>query len=363
MKSQMLFLVALAFSHALAVPVTTKSATPSGKKMSLINPPLKDVSSDKKFFGPPFPADYPDDKRPAVDKSILNKLKGPDQPYPALQGKAEYDADYVKDENSDKGAWKAQMEYDRLRRELQKAKDAERDAQARADKEGSDVDGAKKNADDADKGLSDAEKNAKNAAGEGDKDGDGSGKDASGTGSEDGTLVPPSEAELEKLKEKVKAAEENLAKEEKEFAECKRQLEEAKKNLAELKAKHDEMEKQLASQTKLWEETKTVRLNVKKAKEEAAHARVEAAQAKLKEAQEVKEEMDRALATQKAESEKAQASLAKERADVAKMKKDLEAATLRLQKLRGIAPPPAKSSAHVKSALSMLVFVVLQALL
>merc|ERR1719261_900831 len=83
-----------------------------------LSPPLKDVKSDKKFFGPPFPADYPDDKRPAVDKSILNKLKGPDQPYPALQSKEDYDVDFVKDENSDKGDWQAQFEYDTLRRKM-----------------------------------------------------------------------------------------------------------------------------------------------------------------------------------------------------------------------------------------------------
>ena len=41
---------------------------------SRLNPPLKDVSSDKKFFGPPFPADYPEDTRPVADKGILSIL-------------------------------------------------------------------------------------------------------------------------------------------------------------------------------------------------------------------------------------------------------------------------------------------------
>ena len=67
------------------------------KVASLIEPALKDVSSDKKFFGPPFPADYPDDKRPVVQKSILDKLKGPEQPYPALQSKNTFDKDFVKE--------------------------------------------------------------------------------------------------------------------------------------------------------------------------------------------------------------------------------------------------------------------------
>merc|ERR1719387_3003725 len=101
---------------------------------SKISPPIKDVAGDKEFFGPPFPADYPDDKRPVVDKGILNKLKGPDQPYPALQSKADYDRDYVKDENSDHGAWKAQFEYDNLRKKLLKEQSDEKSAEDRAAK-------------------------------------------------------------------------------------------------------------------------------------------------------------------------------------------------------------------------------------
>merc|ERR1719389_1336006 len=96
-QPQMLFLVGLVLGQAAPISKT--------KTTALINPALKDVSSDKKFFGPPFPADYPDDKRPVVKKNILDKLKGPDQPYPALQSKSDFDKDFVKDENSDKGAW------------------------------------------------------------------------------------------------------------------------------------------------------------------------------------------------------------------------------------------------------------------
>merc|ERR1719163_590371 len=116
-----------------------------------LSPPLHDGGaigestehqSDKKFFGPPFPADYPDDKRPVPDKSVLKKLKGPDQPYPALQSKADFDRDYVKDENSDKGSWKAQFEYDELRKKLAKEQADEKRAEERAAKEARDVDNA-----------------------------------------------------------------------------------------------------------------------------------------------------------------------------------------------------------------------------
>merc|ERR1719478_1688711 len=123
-----LFLVFLVFGQAQA---TVTLANHDAK----INPPLRDVSSDKKFFGPPFPADYPDDKRPAINHKILDQVKAPGNPYPALQGQHEYDSDYVKDENSDKGAWQAQMEYDTLRRKLAGEESDEKRAADRAAKE------------------------------------------------------------------------------------------------------------------------------------------------------------------------------------------------------------------------------------
>merc|ERR1740130_2381510 len=122
-----------------------------------ISPPLTDVKSDKKFFGPPFPADYPEDSRPVPDKSILDKLKSPDQPYPALQSKDKFDSDYVKDENSDRGAWKAQFEYDYLRQKLAKEAADARNAGAGAGKEGKDVDDAQKKADEARKAEAEAQ--------------------------------------------------------------------------------------------------------------------------------------------------------------------------------------------------------------
>merc|ERR1719504_212854 len=122
-----------------------------------INPKLEDKASDKKFFGPPFPADYPDDKRPVPNKGILDKVKGPDQPYPALQSKEDFDRDYVKDENSDTGAWQAQFEYDRLRKKLAQEEGDVKRASDRADREGRDVDDAQRNADAAGRGVADAE--------------------------------------------------------------------------------------------------------------------------------------------------------------------------------------------------------------
>jgi len=307
-----------------------------------VSPPIH-TGSDKKFFGPPFPANYPEDKRPVPDKKILDRLKGPDQPYPALQSKTDYDRDYVKDENSDQGDWKAQFEYDTLRKRLAKEAADARAAGDRAGKEGRDVNDAQGAADRAGRDLDDARRGLDDARrGEGD-----AGKDEDFGG-------PPSHEKLERLKKAVSEAEENYEKEKKEFEECKRQLEDAKTNLAELKAKQVEMEKQLAAETKLWMETKQVRLNLKKSKEDAAHTKTIAAQERLKAAREAKAEMDKILADKKAHHAEAKKSLDKEHADMAKAQKDLEKATLTLQKLRGykpVSPEPAKGSASMASAL------------
>merc|ERR1719201_3100326 len=77
-----------------------------------ISPELEH-KSDKAFFN----KDYPWDKRPVADKYYVF-----DHPYPAVQDSGDYDADFVKDENSDGGRWQAQMEYDTLRTKIRQAK-------------------------------------------------------------------------------------------------------------------------------------------------------------------------------------------------------------------------------------------------
>jgi len=387
MKSCVLLLAVLALGHATVIrspppavkeagkEVASKKATPAvtakaqpapvteaaktkkadkapAKVASLIEPALKDVSSDKKFFGPPFPADYPDDKRPVVQKSILDKLKGPEQPYPALQSKNTFDKDFVKDENSDKGGWKAQFEYDTLRKKLMGEEADEKSAEEKAAKEGRDADDAQSKADKAAKDAADAQKEADEAGKE-----DGTGKDEDGGEKGEEEAAMPSDENLQKLKKQVADAEANLAKEKKEFAECKKQLEAAEQAVKDLKAQQLEMEQQLAGETKLWAETKAVRLNLHKAKVDASHAKTVAAQAKLQVALNTKADVDRAYAKEKAESDRAKENLEKERADLKQAKSDLEKATLRLQKLRGYSPAdtmPVKSSARMTSAFAFL---------
>merc|ERR1740130_2491105 len=126
-------------------------------------------------------------------KKLMDKLKSPDQPYPALQSKADFDRDYVKDENGDTGAWKAQMQYDWLRKKMVKDEDAAKIAAEQAAKEGRDVDDAQRKADGAGKVVDDAKHGVDDAI----KAGEGAiGKDA---GDEDAG-VAPNLTPLEELK-------------------------------------------------------------------------------------------------------------------------------------------------------------------
>merc|ERR1712113_798073 len=93
--------------------------------------PKLDPASDKEFFGPPFPADYPDDSRPKTNIS-----KDFTHPYPDVQASTAYDEDFVKDENSDNGEWKAQADYDLLRAKKRKEESDVKEAEGKkAEKE------------------------------------------------------------------------------------------------------------------------------------------------------------------------------------------------------------------------------------
>merc|ERR1719480_88590 len=107
-----LFLVVFALPAAATRSSFVKLRS-HGLQHGLISPKL-DPGSDKVFFG----HDYPDNLQ------AKGQLKpGFGHPYPAVQDSDKFDKDYVKDENSDNGEWKTQMEYDLLRTKVSKAKD------------------------------------------------------------------------------------------------------------------------------------------------------------------------------------------------------------------------------------------------
>lgn len=307
----------------------------------VINPKLEDVSSDKKFFGPPFPADYPSDARPTVSPSIAWQLKENNKPYPYLQNRKEYDEDYVKDENSDRGDWKAQFDYDEYRRKLGEEEAAVRRAQEKADKEGKDQSDAEKALSDAEKAANDAKKGVEDAMSDKDK----SDKDGDGTGG-DGLSAEEKE-KLETMRKKVADAIDNYEKEKKEFEECKKNLEKAKKELDDIKAETEAYEQQLQSQSKLWiiksEADKQARDKARQAKKEANAARVKAASEKVDAAVALKKTRESSLAKEKAEHAAAQKKLDQQKAKVEQAKQKLDEAKVRLQTLRGYKTAPAKS--------------------
>merc|ERR1712113_859308 len=57
-------------------------------------------------------------------------------PYPDVQASTAYDEDFVKDENSDNGEWKAQADYDLLRAKKRKEENDVKEAEGKkAEKE------------------------------------------------------------------------------------------------------------------------------------------------------------------------------------------------------------------------------------
>jgi len=321
-----------------------------------ITPALKDGQSDKKFFA----SNYPQDTRPVVDKNVLNKLKSDKEPYPALQAANKFDTDFVKDENKDAGHWKAQFEYDALRKKMLQEEADEKKAAGKAAKEGKDVDDAQKKADDASKNAdelkkdSDAAKDAEDAAKK-------KTEDAAKKKDEEGS-EKVSKAEMEK---KLVKATEDLEAQKKKFAQCQLELDEAKAKVEELKAKVAEMDTKGAAGVKLWAEQSAAKLKASKYVVEAASAKREAAELRLASAQETKAHHEKNLQREKAESDQAQKNLAKERAEKEQAKAQLEKASQHLQKLRGYTPDaqPAKSGAAVPAmffslALSMAVLTI-----
>jgi len=318
-----------------------------------ITPAIKDGQSDKKFFS----SNYPQDARPVVDTKILNKLKSDKEPYPALQSTNKFDTDFVKDENKDTGHWKAQFEYDALRKKMTQEEADEKTAADKAAKEGSDTADAQKKADDAAKKADDAKEEAKAAKDAEDaakkKEGDAAGK--KDDGSEKAT-----EAEVFEAKRALAKAEVALEEQKKAFALCEKDLAETKANYEELKMKVAEMEQTSAADVKLWVEQSAAKrksdAEVKAKRVEAASAKREAAELRVTAAENTKVHLMKILQKEKAESEQAQKTVQKQRAEKEQTKADLDKSAEQLQKLRGYAPDakapqPIKSGAAVPATL------------
>merc|ERR1719281_363354 len=95
-------------------------------------------ATDAKFMNDDLPAD----NRP---NAISPKLAF-GHPYPVVQEHADYDSDFVKDDNKDNGEWATQWEYDRLRIKVRKEQKEMLEAQAKMDIEKKELEKAKEHA-------------------------------------------------------------------------------------------------------------------------------------------------------------------------------------------------------------------------
>jgi len=282
MSSQSCCLIVL----ALLCPLLSEATLLSRR----INPDL-DPKSDKEFFGPPFPADYPSDKRPGGKHAF-------EYPFPHVQGSSSYDSDYVKDENNDNGEWKAQMEYDSLRAQLHKAKLEAEGAKKTQLEEAKEADQAENAYTDAQKAAEEAaEKAAKKAAEPVDDK-----KDLS------------KEDRIEEAQKEVEAKIKNLD-------DCKQQLKDAQDKLKALtedaKKEREGEEATAAAEQEL--ATKQAQEGNKSTQDKEQHA------AQLKEK----------LEEEKQEEKEAEKAHSKEQSDVDELEKKLKVAEERLRAIRG----------------------------
>jgi len=275
-----------------------------------LSPPL-DPSSDKKFFGPPFPADYPHDEQPASHGKSL-----PHAPYPKLQATDEFHKDLTKDENGDGGKWESQMAFDIARHKLKK----EQSEMEKAAAEESAKEAAMKKAEVKAKAAAEKAAAAKAEAEAASAAKAKAEKEAGGSASEAKQEMMTQE---EAMKAKVAAAEAEYEKEKKQFANCQQELDDARAKLEALKADKDNLVKTDTAQAKLLKIDHTM-IDQEKVKEDAALA-------KLAKAERERDAAEAEAAKVKAENEKAMRALAKEQADVQAVERQLHAAEGKLQ--------------------------------
>lgn len=180
----------------------------------VLSPPLSPESHDK-FFD----HDYPDDQRVEMHKGFSFQ-----HPFPVVQDSEDYDKDYVKDENSDGGQWKAQNTYDQLRA----AKSSKLLAAKRAWAAEMDLEKA---LEEAKKNRAAAEEAAKKAAEKAEES-----KKAAAAAEEKAKALSSADAMKEEIDASVKEVETDVTT----LEDCKKKLAEAKEHLkALMKEKED----------------------------------------------------------------------------------------------------------------------------
>lgn len=303
-----------------------------------ISPELEPVSSQK-FFG----KDYPADKMAVADKHYVFG-----HPYPAVQDSQDFDADYVKDENSDGGRWDTQMEYDTLRAKIIEAKKKMAKLKAKMEAEYEDWMRAKKDVENYDEQLEKAReeariaRNAADAAAKRVNDLEGaSQKDGTKAGGAVGDAIADVKKEMDHLqecKEALAKAKEKLKellkqKANEKDAEEKKAKEEAAAAAEAAKEKSEEQKKQEEEEEKKSGKKKEEKGDDKKKKEgkkEEDKTEEEKEKDDVQEEEKVKKEVE----TDKKKTSSWRKNYLKELEDVSKTEKELEAAAKTLKKFR-----------------------------
>jgi len=249
--------------------------------------PKLEPKSDKKFFD----KDYPQDKRPVADKYYVF-----DHPYPAVQDSGDYDKDFIKDENSDGGKWKAQMQYDTLRSKIREATNKLKKLKEAMEQEYKDWMQSKENAKDAGEASDKAEKvldSAKTTSNEAAK----KVNELEGRSSADGTKVGGT------IGDAIKKVQDEMN----DLENCKKALAEAKRRLKDLLKEKEEFEKKKKSAKEA--DAKAA----KEATEKAAKAKAEAeaadkAEAKADAKDSAARKKEKAAAKKKADEAKEEAA-------------------------------------------------------
>lgn len=285
-----------------------------------ISPELHPESS-KKFFD----KDYPFDKRPSADSLHFK------HPYPVVQDSHDFDTDFVKDENSDNGNWKAQETYDKLRQKLAKEKRDLAKALAKKNEEERELKEAMKKREEERKEKEEAAKKVdkiKHEEEEEDKRHD----------EENKKKKPKHEGPVKHVPHEVFHKDVEVKTDDTEKAmdsleECKKQLKEAREHLKELM---DELEE------------------AKKAQNAANAALDDSLKTELQKKEE-HNKMKKKVKSEFEEYEEARAAYLKQKAVVAKMEVDIHAAEAKVKDMRdsadeegGVYPTPKEQ--HHKSA-------------
>lgn len=212
----------MALSRCALLFVLASSANAAA--VSRVSPDLNPESSEK-FFN----KDYPADNRPSPNGLDFS------HPYPAVQASSAFSEDFVKDENSDNGQWKAQIEYDELRSKLKKEKAVAQKAYEKKEEEEKELEVAEEQEKAAEKKVEEVKKKAESAQEEVEKIKKGEVASADGKNADAKEKQIPAKVS----EEGVKAATDNVSKEMDDLEKCKKELEEAKAKLKELMAKKE----------------------------------------------------------------------------------------------------------------------------